>query len=98
MQKLALIRETDPPNGNCPTAEDLAAYIDGALDWKEAEEVTRHLADCEDCYAVYSGAVRFQLDSEPEAFTGPRKPVPFPEGKRALPRWLPIAAVLAVGV
>jgi hypothetical protein len=98
MQEFARIRETDPPIGSCPTAEDLAAYIDGALDWKEAAEITRHLADCEDCYAVYSGAVRFQLDSEPEAFRGPRKPVPFPEGKRALPRWLPIAAVLAVGV
>lgn len=99
MQELARIRETDPPIiGSCPTAEDLAAYIDGALDWKESEEVTRHLADCEDCYAVYSGAVRFQLDSEPEAFMGPRKPVPFPERKRELPRWLPIAAVLAVGV
>jgi hypothetical protein len=70
MQELARIRETDPPIGSCPTAEDLAAYIDGALDWKEAAEITRHLADCEDCYAVYSGAVRFQLDSEPEAFRG----------------------------
>ncbi len=98
MQELARIQETNPPIGSCPTAEDLAAYIDGALDWKEAAEVTRHLADCEDCYAVYSGAVRFQLDSESEAFTGPKQPVPFSMGKRALPRWLPIAALLVVGV
>jgi hypothetical protein len=98
MQELARIRETEPPVGSCPTAEDLAAYIDGALDWKEAEAVTRHLADCEDCYAIYSGAVRFQLDSELEAFTGPRKPVPFSTDKRELLRWLPIAALLVVGV
>ena len=94
MQELARIQETSPPGGSCPSAEDLAAYIDGTLDWKDAERVTSHLADCEDCYAVYSGVIRFQLDSEPEAAI----PVPFPRKREPLPRWLPIAALLAVGV
>jgi hypothetical protein len=52
------------PSGH-PTAEELAAYIDGNLGRKEADRVTEHLASCEDCYDVYSGSVRFLLATEP---------------------------------
>jgi hypothetical protein len=98
MQELARMQGKSPPTESCPTAEDLAAYIDRTLDRKAAEQVTNHLADCEDCYAVYSGVLRFQLDSDPEAAEGPGKVVPFPRERRELPRWLPIAALLAVGI
>jgi hypothetical protein len=43
----------------------LAAYIDGILGKAESKQIAEHLATCEDCYAVYIGAVRFKLDSEP---------------------------------
>src|SRR5262245_7966169 len=51
---------------SCPTEEEMAAYIDGKLGWADGERITGHLASCEDCYAIYMGTVRFQLDSDSE--------------------------------
>ena len=92
MAELAPI-ETKPPAGSCPTAEDLACYIDGTLSSEEASRVTEHLALCESCFEVYSEVVQFQLESKPE--TG--KVVPFPSAgrKRALGPWYCIAALLS---
>ncbi len=44
-----------------PSAEELAAYIDGNLGKEEAARVTAHLASCEDCYDVYSMTAQFLL-------------------------------------
>jgi putative zinc finger protein len=56
-----------PPGEHWPTAEELAAYIDGTLGKAERNRITKHLASCEDCYTVYSETLRFQLDSSPAA-------------------------------
>lgn len=55
----------EPPPEHWPSDEDLAAYIDGNLDQAESKRIVEHLASCEDCYAVYIGAVRFKLETEP---------------------------------
>lgn len=67
MQKFASRNASPPapPKEHWPTDEELAAYIDGTLGKAESKRITEHLASCEDCYAVYMGAVRFQLESEP---------------------------------
>jgi hypothetical protein len=96
MPELAPI-QTQPPQGNCPSTEVLACYIDGALSPEEAARVTEHLASCESCFEVYSDVLQFQLESEPE----PRgKVVPFPVEKRLPPVvwWSSIAALLLVGL
>jgi hypothetical protein len=96
MPELAPI-ETKPPAGSCPTAEDLACYIDGTLSPEEAARVTEHLASCESCFEVYSEVVRFQLESAPAPKTG--KVVPFPsEGRKRERLWYPIAALLILGL
>lgn len=93
--------------GGCPSAETLAAYIDGVLDPVEAERVTAHLADCEDCYAVYSDSVRFLLEAEPEEGEedGGGTVVPFPQPRPLRDDrrpWLQplyqIAALLLIGI
>jgi hypothetical protein len=96
MPELASI-QTQPPQGSCPTAEDLACYIDGALSPEEAARVTEHLASCESCFEVYSGALEFQLESEAAPLG---QVVPFPTEKRRPPVawWSSIAALLVVGV
>ncbi|HKI01335.1 MAG TPA: zf-HC2 domain-containing protein [Thermoanaerobaculia bacterium] len=71
----------------------MAAYIDGMLGPEEADRVTAHLATCEDCYAIYSGAVRFQLESDPGNVVQFRRPRAFDPRK-----WYPIAALLLVGI
>ena len=81
-----------PYTEGCPSAEMLAAYIDGVLDKAEADRVAAHLADCEDCYFVYSETLRFQLESD--------NVLPFPKPR---PKFDPgqlwrIAALLIVGV
>lgn len=103
-------RETAPPEGPCPSAEELAAYIDGVLGPEEAARVTEHLADCEDCFEVYSESVRFLLDPpEPDSgktenvvpFVPPAHsapPAPLPARRGGARKWYPVAAVLAVGV
>ncbi len=89
--------------GGCPSAEMLAAYIDGVLNPVEAERVTAHLADCEDCYAVYSDSVRFLLETDPEE-EGTVVPFPARVPKSTPPKRAPspwyykIAALLVVGV
>src|SRR5436853_4609320 len=94
MPELASI-ETRPPEGSCPSAEDLACYIDGTLSPEEAARVTAHLASCESCFEVYSEVLRFQLESEPAPETG--KVVPFrnSERDRRAP-WRPALAAAAV--
>jgi hypothetical protein len=96
MQEFAQ-KDSAPPEGQCPSAEDLAAYIDGELGEAERQRITDHLASCEDCYAVYTETLRFQLDTEGEV-------LPFHDSKKkgtvaaALRRWYPIAALLLVSV
>ncbi len=84
-------------SGNCPSDEELAAYIDGNLDKDEADRIAEHLVSCERCHEIYSETLQFQLDSEP-----PTNVVPFPSrqerGRAVLRYGLPIAALLLVGI
>jgi len=42
----------------CPDPETIAAFIDGRLGGAERAQVIEHLADCADCYFVFSESVR----------------------------------------
>ncbi len=67
----------------CPGAETLAAYIDGRVTAAERTEIDAHLANCEDCYLMFSEAV-LQQQSERTS------------GDRSRYRWIPrMAAGLA---
>lgn len=96
MPELAPI-QTQPPPGTCPSAEELACYIDGELSPAERSRVAEHLASCESCFEIYSGVLEFQLESEPAPLG---EVVPFPGEKRRppVPWWSSIAALLVVGV
>jgi len=83
-----------PPAEHWPGDEVLAAYIDGTLGKAESRRVKEHLADCEECFAVYMESLQFQLDSEA---AGEGKVVPFRAKKRWLdPMWLAPAAAAAL--
>jgi Putative zinc-finger len=45
---------------NCPSDETLAAFVDGRLGEDERAEVMRHVAECEVCYDIVSGAWDYQ--------------------------------------
>jgi hypothetical protein len=85
-------------SGECPSDEELAAYIDGALDREEADRIAGHLVSCERCYEIYAETVQFQLD-DPGA---QGQVVPFRAGRErvrpAIRYGLPIAAMLLVGI
>jgi hypothetical protein len=111
-------RQARTPSGPCPSAEDLAAYIDRTLDKAESGRITEHLASCEDCYTVYMETLDFQLESsraEPDGVVdaevvdfrrpGERQPAEVEQERvhrggswRAPARWLPLAALLLIGV
>ncbi len=105
MQEFASKNASPPgtPKEHWPTDEELAAYIDGTLGKAESQRITEHLASCEDCYAVYVGAVRFRLDTEPESagMRAARNVVRFPTRERvwSLGRFAAVAAtaLLAIG-
>jgi hypothetical protein len=94
----------------CPSAEDLAAYIDGTLEAKESARITEHLASCEECYAVYMESLQFQLESqsaEPAGvvegellrFRGPEKATTRWRAASSVGvRWGSLAALLLVGI
>jgi hypothetical protein len=42
----------------CPDLETVAAFLDGRLRGQERVRVTAHLANCEDCYVVFSEAAQ----------------------------------------
>jgi hypothetical protein len=112
MQDFAPKHANTPPGSGFPTAEDLAAYIDGTLSKTERARVTEHLASCEDCYAIYMETLHFQLESslaEPEGVAEAEvKRFPSPvEGRAAkspmvaaskAALWLPLAALLLLSV
>lgn len=95
-----------------PELEDLAAYIEGKLSPAERDAITAHLAECDECFQVFSEAVRIGQEEEDEAAAvpvpgGDQVPLPFERRKTAvaLPRlsaarWWPAAAaaVLVLGV
>ncbi len=94
----------------CPSAEDLAAYIDGTLGAKESARITEHLASCEECYAVYMESLQFQLESQSAApdgvvegellrFRGPEKTTTrWRAASSVVVRWGSLAALLLVGI
>jgi hypothetical protein len=97
MPELAPI-QTQPPQGSCPSAEELACYIDGTLSPEERARVAEHLASCESCFEVYSEVLQCQLESEPAPLG---KVVHFPPGEKRIPAaawWSAIAASLLVGL
>jgi hypothetical protein len=83
--------------GDCPSANELAAYVDGVLSPAEARRITDHLASCEECYEIYSDTVRFILASEPqEDSTVVRFPGKAGRPRPLMPAWGQIAAAAAV--
>ncbi|HVS00080.1 MAG TPA: zf-HC2 domain-containing protein [Thermoanaerobaculia bacterium] len=82
------------PQTACPSDEDMAALLDGALPEADRDRVARHVASCPDCFELYAGVARLKLDQE----TPIPKVRPFPvervTGRRRL--LLPIAALLAI--
>lgn len=85
------IPESPTAQGHCPTDEELAAFLDGVLPAKERARITAHLADCEDCYEIFAGAVHFQQEEG--------RIVPFPAKTRSWKPWgIAAAAALAVGL
>lgn len=83
-------------NQPCPSAETLAAYLDGKLPAAERAAVEKHLADCEDCFEQVAAAAAFQAE---EAERGVLTQLP--RVRRQPARWVAVAAALvtvAVGV
>jgi hypothetical protein len=55
----------------CPSYEDLAAFIDDGLTLLERSDLTFHLTICERCFSLYIETMRYLLESDPEMV--PRK-------------------------
>ena len=50
---LALAADRPGPSSPCPQPTDLAAYVEGKLSGEAQQFIKTHLADCEECYALW---------------------------------------------
>ncbi|HEV8578818.1 MAG TPA: zf-HC2 domain-containing protein [Thermoanaerobaculia bacterium] len=93
MQEFAPNKESSTASlsGHWPSDEELAAYIDGTLGKVESQRIAEHLADCEECFAIYMGTLQFQTEEG--------NVVPFPprKDKQDTRWWYRIAALLVIG-
>jgi hypothetical protein len=48
----------------CPSHEDLAAFMDDGLTFLERSDMTFHLTTCERCFSLYIDTMRYLLESE----------------------------------
>jgi len=55
---------------DCPTAEDLAAYIDKRIPGHREVAIDEHLCKCAACMEVYVAVLRFLLAQKDLADTG----------------------------
>lgn len=81
-----------------PDDETLAAYVDGTLASSQREEVTEHIASCEDCYEIFSETARFLNEQDAASKSG--EVVPFRRRGMQMPArsWIAAAAVLMVAL
>lgn len=84
----------------CPPAEELAEFLEGRLTGARRDAVVRHLADCDDCRAVYLGAAEFaQLEAEgSEAKPAPVVSIDSRRGRPTTTRFWSYAAAACLGV
>jgi hypothetical protein len=59
--------------GECPSLEDIAAFIDNRLDGKHRMFVMGHLSSCKDCYYVFSETAKSINEVSPHSASGRRK-------------------------
>jgi hypothetical protein len=71
------------PRTACPSAETLAAFLEGKLDPSTREAVELHLVECPDCYELFLGAGGILGDFE----RGTEKTTSLAERKRPGWRW-----------
>jgi tetratricopeptide (TPR) repeat protein len=57
---------------HCPDLETIAAYLDGRLGEPERARVSEHLADCEDCYVVFSESAQTHVAAAPREWGSTR--------------------------
>jgi tetratricopeptide (TPR) repeat protein len=81
----------------CPSAEDLAAYLDGVLRGPERRAIERHLVTCDDCRELFAESVRAlqDLEAEDRAVVVPFRPAR-PLFRYGLPAGLAAAAALLI--
>ena len=53
-----------PASDGHPATEQIAAFLDGRLAGEERERLSIHLADCEDCYELFSETARYLREEE----------------------------------
>jgi hypothetical protein len=63
------IKEDVKPD-ECPTPEELSAFIDGTLDEQQRDRVIGHLSQCDRCYEVISVAHEMMKEEKEEAAKG----------------------------
>jgi hypothetical protein len=92
---------------SCPTAEQIAAFLDGAVAAGERRRILVHLASCESCYEVLAGSAHvlsWLAGAMPGAAAGQLIPLSDPHTVRRSSTWrraaglTAAAAALAMGI
>ncbi len=79
---------------DCPSPEDLAAFLDGRLSAEARRAMVEHLDRCPDCYEVFSESARFLQEDAPRGRV--LRPAGWLSGRRVTWAVASVAAVLLV--
>ena len=64
-----------PKDIECPSLEDIAAFMDGHLSSKERDKILYHLNRCNDCYELFSEALKTKTEIEKDEVRGTGHPL-----------------------
>ena len=64
-----------PKDIECPSLEDIAAFMDGRLSSKERDEILYHLNRCNDCYELFSETLETKREIEKDEMRGTSHPL-----------------------
>jgi serine/threonine protein kinase len=78
---------------NCPSEDQLACFVDGALAEVSREAMVLHLSSCEDCRAVLSDVARAMTDELEPANTAPGRAPMAPATPSRMPSFTPGALI-----
>jgi len=93
-QKLSRAIKESAGFENCPSSEDISAFLDGRLDQKQRDKLIGHLSHCERCYEVFSIAREMVGQEEEEAVAKKKRNWVYPSFAFAVA----VALIIVIGL
>ena len=86
------------PRAECPTEQQIAAFVDGTLAIEERRIIERHVDDCSACFDLVATLAAHAAQPVPAVETSLRERALVTRGRSRAVRWVPAFATVAAAV